>query len=187
MELICLFSQNVMHKKQKDALLGAVQAEAVGLARPPQPASIHDDTTPFFTYTSDEGDLLPIPAASTTVSVQELAPSATAEAEEHQIPIRVVEASIPLSYDRVAYSAPQRPEFASRSSRTTLSWVPVAIATVVIVLAVGYVSVAQSGVYAKISPESASALANRANQALGRVGDILEAWLAPEISYRRDF
>jgi len=47
------------HKREKDALLGAVQARSVGIAssRPPTP-SLHDFTEPFFTYRTERDDLI---------------------------------------------------------------------------------------------------------------------------------
>ena len=41
------------HKREKDALLGAVQARSVGIA-----SSLHDFTEPFFTYRTERDDLI---------------------------------------------------------------------------------------------------------------------------------
>ncbi|OGG80055.1 hypothetical protein A3A39_03115 [Candidatus Kaiserbacteria bacterium RIFCSPLOWO2_01_FULL_54_13] len=181
------------HKKEKDALLGAVQSEAVGIRpRGPQTAQgnitstsgASADSRPYFTYTSDEGDLLP---TTMGLEVENVLHASEVPLEEHRIPIRVVEPKISVPIESTLYPEGEEGTTRARSGalRTSLAWGSAALATVVIVLTIGYVSVANNALYSQIRSESSSALASRAAEAISLIGDVLESWLAPEVVYRR--
>ena len=63
-----------------------------------------------------------------------------------------------------------------------------AVATIVIILSVGYAWLGEGAIYARINPLSnsaASVIADRAYTAVARVGDILEELLVPELIFKR--
>ena len=180
----------VTHKKEKDRLLGAVQAEAVGITRSAQRPSIRDESGPYFTYTNDTDDLLPLSSSPPDFSQapEEPGTSLKGNAEqtpaiENKIPIRVLTTDIKQA---VSANRPVRQKPASGAWKPALSWTTAALATVVIVLTIGYVSVSNNALYAHVVPDSSSALASRASEALSRIGEVLESWIAPEMVYRRN-
>jgi len=193
----------VGHKKEKDALLGAVQAEAVGLstrvaAKDGHPERLenskYNGTSSYFTYTDDNGDLMPLSAESSSDFPDTPEESATfgeedkdevSTAVEHKIPIRVLEASSGIA-QMGSKNPPMPQKLVPESWKPALSWATGALATVVIVLTIGYVSVSTNALYARMVPDSSSALVNRASDALSRIAEILESWIAPEVVYRRD-
>lgn len=76
------------HKAEKDRLLGALQAESVGLQRQPSHQKIAEVTVnqEHFTYTQDRSDL--IPTLEKKVNDQERV--SAQQVREHAIPIRVI-------------------------------------------------------------------------------------------------
>ena len=105
----------VSHKKQKDALLGAVQAEAVGISRPSVNETMHSETLesgtydgagPYLTYKNEEGDLLPVisdrKGTDDAYFAADSFPTQTQTQDKvHKVPIRVLERelTIPKRYD----------------------------------------------------------------------------------------
>lgn len=192
------------HKAEKDALLAEVQAQAVGIDPLRSEASASHqtglkakETNPYFTYSSDDADLLPL---SSKVNVKkslnaslESSIFSSREAEiqssEHKIPIRVLGSDgFPEVREKVypeARSAPVTLSYGLQNHH--ILWIPAVVATVVIVFTIGYASLRNSALYAQISGESSLAVATQASQAISFVGDVLESWLAPEIIYRRQY
>lgn len=175
------------HKKEKDSLLAAVQAESVGLVRPHGSligrsekiarSALYDAAGPHFTYTSESGDLMPVLTAA----------SPGERADEHKVPIRILENKSKTTERITRNNHVSQPK--SRWA-TGFSWVSAAAATIVIVLSVGYISVANSAQYAKIeavSNQSASALVSGASEALSRLLNGIENLIAPEMLYERSF
>ena len=184
-------------KKAKSA------AEAVGLstrvaAKDGHPERLenskYNGTSSYFTYTDDNGDLMPLSAESSSDFPDTPEESATfgeedkdevSTAVEHKIPIRVLEASSGIA-QMGSKNPPMPQKLVPESWKPALSWATGALATVVIVLTIGYVSVSTNALYASMVPDSSSALVNRASDALSRIAEILESWIAPEVVYRRN-
>jgi len=184
------------HKKQKDALLAAVQAESVGI-RPPK--TVQKDLTdmtysgagPYMTYTKDESDLLPTMLEdpyNRSVSRQNEAPRSAHISRIHAIPIRKLE---PLGDEnteaerRYQLSRDSRP---ARRKKRPMSGarISVVVATIVIVVVVGYVSFQSSAVYTQLGlGNNGFALAAYVADALTSIGDFIENIVAPEIIFDR--
>ena len=192
------------HKKEKDALLASVQVEAVGLSRAPRgsggnPETLanarYDGETPYFTYTNDERNLLPLSNkkySSAEESFSHHSGIVDLDLEEKKIPIRVLETKIKSGNTTLRGVGPKGLVFKEKSQfsfrNPLLSWVSATLATIVIVLTIGYASVMNSARYAEIWPttnESALALASSASQAFSRIGEILERWITSEKVYQR--
>lgn len=174
------------HKKEKDSLLAAVQAEAVGLLRAHESLSgrsekiarkaLYEQSEPQFTYVSENSDLMPVFKPSLEKE---------SDSEEHKVPIRVLQES-----SRAEIRGTRNGYISKDSSpwKTGISWAVGSVATIVIVLAIGYVSVANSARYTQIeavTSQSASALMADATEIFSVILDRLEEMLAPEIIYDR--
>lgn len=173
------------HKKEKDSLLAAVQAEAVGLLRAHESLkaksekiarkALYEQSEPQFTYVSESADLMPVFKH----------PVEKAETpDERRVPIRVLQEASQEVRDTRDYRAPK----AGSPWKTGISWAVGSVATIVIVLAIGYVSVANSARYTQIeaiSSQSASALMTSASGILSEMLDRLEELVAPEIIYKK--
>ncbi len=191
------------HKKEKDALLAAVQAEAVGISRPAimstaaNPESLtnikYNGAGPYLKYTTEEDDLLPI-APQKYVQQENINISQVAEsAHTHSVPIRVLKASFAnISTDALIQSAgtPRGQKMSQKKGIRLPLLLPgvVVVATIVIVLSVGYTWLGEGAIYARINPLSntaASGLADQAFGAISKAGDFLEELLVPELVFKR--
>jgi len=172
------------HKKEKDSMLAAVQAESVGLRRPHESLigsseriardSLYNEAGPHFTYIAEGGDLLPV--LQTTGK----------RSEENKVPIRVVEER-PMSARNSRDIHIIQPKSAWQSG---ISWIAASAATIVIVLSIGYVAVTNSAQYARIEAvisdnQTASALLSGTSEIFLGLIDRIEHILAPEILYQR--
>jgi len=194
------------HKKEKDALLAAVQAESVGLTRPPESftearnasQAASQEEEPLFTYTSDESDLVPL---SGIVEVPEEAPMV------QRIPIQ--KSGIQVG----SISRNQRGEqlqttsdikrvthrFASsgssiRASEKTISYgIFLTVAAVlVLIVGAGLVRVKHPAMFATVFEAVAASPVHFAadkgqvfEPAIARVGDILENIVVRDLVYHR--
>ncbi len=180
------------HKKEKDGLLARVQSEAVGIVKVESQHGYagHNDTEPFFKYTSDDRDLLP------TLTLPELHEDGSEALEEvpdtleegaRILPIRVMR-----SYgDTVVVPHVIRPKNKTgRQSRMTNKYIAISgvLATIVIVLSVGVIMPKSGWVYTRAGIQegigSNTMVAGVATVAT-KIGDLLEQFLAPELIYRR--
>lgn len=179
----------VAHKKHKDALLAAVQAEAVGIR--PRKAPQNDLSSisysgagPYMTYTRDEADLLPVMTAdidSAFVSRDDDAPRSAYISSSPSLPIHKIdvrEASMATNSRRSLGGAKKRRSF----SGARLS---VAVATIVIVVVVGYVSFESNAIYTRAENVANLALVERASDLFAVMGDFIEDIVSPEVSYKR--
>ena len=180
------------HKKNKDALLAAVQAESVGIRRD----SGQNDTLshisygsagPFLKYTSDARELLPNLDGGDDSGTD-------VEREEFQIPIHIISSGkTPLS--SAGYNHENHADYGTIHSRrlsemTIYSLVlPAIMMTIVIVISLGFVSLKESSVYTDRSPESGGEKMLAAGAAAGalveKMAVVLETLLAPELVYIR--
>lgn len=187
------------HKKEKDSLLAAVQAESVGLHKASGVskelgiASDVDDR-PFFTYTMDEADLMPFQVSDDTVAVDgTAAESALAkqprDSREYVIPIRTTQSPLHHRQAAVRHAAPYPPQRAGIGGNALKQGVLLvgALATVVIFLGVGFTSLRHSSLYAgqKTLQNGVHGLTASAADAFRALGDLLEGVVVPGVEYRR--
>lgn len=174
------------HKEGKDALLGAVQVESVGLKTPEVQGEVVRGygRSPVLQYTGDERDLLPtIESRDEVFTYTKEEPKE--EDEEFVIPIRVRHGEV-----EKVQKMPIHFPVALEPRRSML---PVALATslftIVIVLSLGFVSLKKSSVYTSNEnndgTKGLSQLASVGSVFINRAGDLLEKWFVPELVYRR--
>jgi hypothetical protein len=182
------------HKREKDALLAAVQTESVGLKKNDSRAAEVQNLSyagagPFLIYTKDEGDLLPVLKDGEVLTHDSDAPDY--QEGIHQVPIHIVRRNSGYARDVSRENRSMRKERSGISGKTIFYGSLAATAlTIVIVLSFGFSSIRESSVYAFRSvgePASAGASLSGISRVLAKVGDILEHWIVPEIIYRRSF
>lgn len=189
------------HKREKDSLLAAVQAESVGLARttstapatpivihrPPAPQIVQKprEVAPIYThlsYIQEDTDLIPQIREKDTYAInQEVSPRETGHSQRHELN------AIPIRVDRTPkIMTPPLPPVhyqpVRKSGKTIFTATKVLTAlTVVIMLSVGIVQLKDSSTYAITDTSYAAA----AYAAVDRIGDILENIVVTELVYRR--
>ena len=187
----------VGHKKEKDSLLAAVQSEAVGIVKPERSDAYagesRDDAEPYFKYTSDDRDLLPVVSEAYSDRPEEMVdvPDASGE-ESHTLPIRVVRSyEVPTVVRHIVAQeiAGNRKKKTIQRTRMSNTYIAISgvLATIVIVLSVGVIMPKSGWVYTRGGTEvlKSSAMLAGVSAAITRVGDLLEGILAPELTYRR--
>lgn len=180
------------HKESKDALLGAVQAQSVGL-RAPMTGDANEEGSdyltdePFFRYTSDNRELMPVLEDSHEDNDGEI------EEDAHQIPIHVGRASaMPARHLLEHESGSLMPSAGSGgiSEKTMYSLVlPAMVMTIVIVISLGFVSLKTSSVFTvndSMEVGGRALTAGAAGALVERLADALEVILAPELVYIRE-
>lgn len=186
------------HKKQKDALLAAVQVEAVGI-RPSKPSALERNDVgysgggPYMTYTRDEQDLLPTISSSSireSVSGMDEEPRSARDLSVHAIPIRKIDQqrdnyNSNNSMRSRSSGVPETRQRRRGKLHLRSALVPAAVATIVIVIVAGYVSFQSNAIYTQASPASGLALALRVADVLSKIGDVIEDFVSPEIRYSR--
>ncbi|MDB5238008.1 MAG: hypothetical protein JWM46_278 [Candidatus Kaiserbacteria bacterium] len=171
------------HKSQKDSMLAAVQSEAVGLMLP-KPAESPMPSSPLFNYTADTRELMPKMDRKPDPVQDELR-------EQYNIPIRVVRTA-----PRLTTMTPQRPvAYVAPKAKTSDITISRAIGagvalTFVIVLSYGFVTLKKQSTYTfnftkSMNSVTKNALTASAGAAVGRMGDVLENMVAPEMTYVR--
>lgn len=195
------------HKKEKDALLGAVQSESVGIQKR-TPSTEHPEylsndsysgSGPLLNYVSDEGDLMPVTmspedehetAGASLMNVPEEKSVDNAESQEEQeqlIPIR----RIPTKPVRIKTVIPTRYVTSQGAQKSRLAPMPLllaAAATIVIVVSAGYAStLKQNSVYSVAARKvpALSALSASVDTAFEEIADLLEPLLTRELVYQR--
>lgn len=177
------------HKLQKDSMLAAVQSEAVGLtfSKPAQSVAQYVPTDePLLTYTSDTHDLMPM------LGEKKRDPVSEGLREEFNIPIRIVRA--PVVKSPVSVQRPIRTSIVPKKGNSDMAisraiGAGVAL-TFVIVLSYGFVTLKQKSVYtvnfgSGMKTVSQSALTASAAGAFNNILDVVEHWIAPELTYTR--
>ncbi|MCR4325220.1 MAG: hypothetical protein NUV59_00220 [Patescibacteria group bacterium] len=183
------------HKKEKDALLAAVQTQSVGIPRPAaQALSVRPSTShngEFFTYTRDDSvDLMPyLPNKTPEGDADgEIGDETIISVPEHNIPIHVdrhlsTRKMPPLRQNMPVYAAGKRK---SRRSLLPAASVAVAVFTVAIVLSLGLYTLKDGATYTMGTPKTIpQSLTASASAALNSIGEVLEAILVPELVYKR--
>ena len=188
------------HKQEKDGLLGAVQAQSVGLERRPMAEGIprnnamgtedalqthHNDPEPFFTYTRDDRELLPVMEKPALVS-EEINPD-----QKHMVPIRVIPKGEILHHTghvkRVKSGGGVHGKTIYYGTFKSLA---TAALTIVIVLSFGFVTLKNSSVYSSnTTPRGAvvqrSTFAAGAAAAFEWVAEFVQDFLVKELIYKR--
>jgi hypothetical protein len=198
------------HKNEKDRLLGAVQAQSVGLVRPTAdviPSKKSEDSlkeadylSEAYTYTADVSDLTPM--AKDDLSEREYVAnreSGAVEDEQHPVPIRIESTHVrPVAYqyeeeeildhsERVKYVKSE-----VRRPRKTIFYgtMGAAALTVAIVLYFGFSIVSSNSTYA-ISGSREEGTGHQglfsasASNAFLLVGDMVARIFVPELVYKR--
>lgn len=188
------------HKKEKDALLAALQSESVGLAgkdvvNDTQQQAANAEASPFFTYKSDNRDLIPTlapPLVQTYSSVSDDAERVVGMKEgERRLPIHVSrderfpQTSVSRNHQgRIYISAPRK-----RPKTAIYSTLAATLATIVIVLSLGITTLREQSLYAAVAISREALLSAPYGPVIAagltRIGDTLEDLLVPEITYRR--
>lgn len=187
----------VAHKKEKDALLAAVQSDAVGLSKSEKPEEVEEpefagiDNGPYLTYTRDERDLLPsLHIPDDSEENPELPEEVSVEEEAVPVPVRVISPGPRIEVpQRVVFTAQRT---SPRQSKRGYGALVAATLTIVVVVAVGFSTFSRSSTYA-VAPGASDAASGAA--ALGytervragfeRLGAVLEYFVVPELVYRR--
>ncbi len=196
------------HKKEKDNLLGAVQAESVGISRnndvsipAEEPHKSHyNGPGPFLNYTSDNRDLLPVMPKAKEIPENEEVKSIHFQEEdldkEYVVPIRKVRtmttSTHPYSGDRSTEKhIPARVRTSGKTIyKGTFRTLGVAALTIVIVLSFGFVTLKNSSVYGTNTIRGGVAIERNmftagAAGALERIENFLQNFLVKELIYKR--
>ncbi len=179
------------HKKEKDALLAAVQIESVGLQRKNSSnASGHLERYaspgPLLTYTTEEKDLIPnlapIRKEEAARIEQTSRPEPLPQAEPQPVPSMVQQTRPHIA--RVVPQPIRRKERTKRRSTAAVYGKMAAAAlTIVIVLSFGFASLKSNATYTLI-PEGKLSTASAA-AAIEKIGQTLENWVSRELVYKR--
>jgi hypothetical protein len=173
------------HKKEKDALLAAVQSEALGLkaSKTIDIDRAADRHTPIhdIRYVSDNRDLLPIPAKKevSLVSEQPIPAIVTPQRE-------IIVQKPPIQVKMPHYEAPRvaRPKHSAK--RKVFIGSSVGILTIILVLSVGLFTIEGNPTIMKVRDNVASSAMTAATlDAANRVGDVIEDVVSPLIRYER--
>ncbi|MBI4088392.1 hypothetical protein HY418_03395 [Candidatus Kaiserbacteria bacterium] len=183
------------HKREKDALLAAVQADSVGIVHSsesvPAASSSNQEENPYLRYIQDQGDLMPvIESLDAKLSGSLNESSEERDPEEYKIPIRV---GRPILTHRSAYGLAMSETPATMNSKKLgkksmfYGLLAASAFTVVIVLSMGLSSLQERSIYAlgTLHAISREKLAAGAASALTGAGDVIERLLVRELVYRR--
>ena len=189
------------HKSSKDALLAAVQSDSVGFSR-----ARHDAAAPLpeeeaeMTYFSDSADLMPVTTpreasgasvfSSLAVPVAEATPRQSDPVSEEQtdpgytvVPIRKVTRVADMS-DK-ATPVRGRHKRANTGSSRRLYFATGALATIVIVLSLGFGTLKGGATYTVVHRASNAAMALQAAKPLEAIASFLEEHVIPPLTYVR--
>ncbi len=195
------------HKQEKDSLLGAVQAQSVGISRnnistttEGAHGSHYNGPGPFLNYTSDNRDLLPVMPKAKEIPENEEVKSIHFQEEdldkEYVVPIRKVRtmttSTHPYSGDRSTEKhIPARVRTSGKTIyKGTFRTLGVAALTIVIVLSFGFVTLKNSSVYGTNTIRGGVAIERNmftagAAETLRWIGNFLENLMAKELIYKR--
>ena len=180
----------IQHKKEKDALLAAVQAASVGIqARESsvERSSRVDANKSFelhFTYAPENKDLIPAIAEDSLESINAMENSL--EDETHPIPIHIVRKDLPhAEASRVPIHPPQSSKsLAFRRRIATTAKILGGVAVALVLVIGGFISLKDAS-YAS-GREGRTALVASVYRSLDGFTSYLERLLVPEIIYTRN-
>lgn len=179
------------HKKSKDALLAAVQAESVGISREHLKRQEEDlsgmsygTAGPFLNYTEDARELLP------KIDNRPINEESEVLKSEYSIPIHVIDLKVDTSKKGESWHGESTPATRDLYRKTGNLLLPAMVGTIVIVISLGFISLKNSSTYTSNIKEGGdngkNMLAGAASAWVGRVGDTLEPYLSPELIYIRE-
>ena len=205
----------LQHKKEKDSLLAAVQAESVGIFRPMDvSASVGGaleidlaSSAPHFTYTKEEANPLPFAEDGSLESREAQEPNSDDTAEEltlqeaeseatHSIPIpiRIIDPGLARSRiitlpNLISPTSAERKGRLSGNTMKNIVFSGVAL-TFIVIFSVGFLSFKNESIYAIWASQDTLAkksevLVAGAATVLLDIGGLLESWLVPELIYKR--
>lgn len=190
------------HKREKDALLAAVQSEAVGLKKSdPHSSQVKNlsyaGAGPFLNYVREEKDLMPLLGEQGLSSGDVLEMEKTTPPSVHEVPIRKVHPHNSLrsiTRRRVSRHEIHREKKSGAMHGKTIFYGTFAAAalTIVIVLSFGFPSFKTGSLYTVNIPAIKNTLAAKAMTAsvaesFGLISDTLERLIVPELVYKRTF
>lgn len=181
----------VQHKREKDALLAAVQAEAVGLKQPAPKESAgtsrpeHVLALPKVTYMPENRDLLPI-LLEKKESVQ-YPVSNFSEIRMRAPEIENNTTPVPPFVPPAIQRSIRTPERTVRKSRKRGVAAAVAALTIIVVLSVGITASKNTAAFA-IMRDSAqmASMSAAAASVVDSIGDFAEDIVSPELVYNRE-
>lgn len=188
------------HKKEKDSLLGAVQAQSVGITRgdtlsaKDASGDSYAGAGPFFTYTSDTGDLLPIRNKAEPIQApKEIPTNVHADRgfdEKYVVPIRITPKEILQHTRRVKYVKSKGATHGKTIYYGTIGKMAAAALTIVIVLSFGFATLKNSSIYGTNGKPGESVLQRNvftasAAEAIRQVGNFLGNLFVTELVYKR--
>ena len=190
----------VAHKQEKDGLLGAVQAQSVGIARSSDagigeaPQTRYNGPGPFLTYTRVDRDLFPTIVKSRPVSEREETVGNGSHTQAYTVPIRKIRSPIPHG-ERARGRYESKVQNRVRTHGKTMNYgtfrtLAAAALTIVIVLSFGLVTLKNGSVYTTTeSPSGAvvgrNMLAGAASTAFEWMRKFAQNLLEQELSYKR--
>lgn len=180
------------HKKEKDALLGAVQSRSVGVATVRASGAGYElDEEPFFTYRTDGvNDLLPLNRSDIgeVNGNRDMWNNSQRYDTKNQIPIRI----IGEKKGNITFGEKRNEKYRVAIHGKSMFYGTFAVLTlsVVIVLSIGFVVLKSSSLYAFSLPgvgqrQSGTALTGMAIGVLSATAESLERLLAQELTYVR--
>ncbi|MSU73967.1 DNA-binding protein [Candidatus Kaiserbacteria bacterium] len=190
------------HKQEKDGLLGAVQAQSVGISRGDASILSSEDAHgshyngpgPFLTYTRDDRDLIPVlnaPESSLPSSYEGFRDSQKDAQVSVPVPIRVLPKkeilyhTHPVKHVKLGSSTHGKTMYYG-----TFRGLAAAALTIVIVLSFGFVTLKDGSVYGtRITPSGTVIQRNMftasAAGALEWIGHFLQNFLVKDLIYKR--
>lgn len=170
----------VQHKASKDALLAAVQADSVGFSKPePAPVSQQRESDSL-RYFSDTGDLIPAIAHAhepeqqlQRTLVQERKPE---EEKSTPVPIRRLDSR---------NSSRPTPRMLRGRSRAPLYVAAAGLATIVVVLSIGFTSLKSTATYTMANKLRNTAAVLGGAKDLESIADFIETYFIPQLTYTR--
>jgi hypothetical protein len=148
----------VEHKKEKDALLAAVQASAVGLAKQPQqsvPIRIQNEKGEEYVYSNEDVDLVPMIPEISTMDEAVTQANEDQEVVVNSIPIHVLRE---MEFQDLPTARIQQTSsiFSNRPWQFMLmaGRVPAALTVVIILSLFGYFSFSKNAQYASVASSS---------------------------------
>lgn len=177
----------VAHKAEKDALLAAVQSEAVGLKPVIEQTPVstprveHILVLPQMNYVQESADLLPVIPEK---SKEDSYPLRNFQA----VPLQTRPATAIPEETRSARAVPT-PVIASKSSKSTRARVPktlIGALTIILVLSVGFAGMKSTGTLTRIQESGTmNEMTAGAAETVGGIGDVIENWVSPPLLYER--
>ena len=178
----------LQHKKNKDSLLAAVQAESVGIRRNNESREHfkldNNEKETFYRYVHEDEDLIPTPLLA-----QDNVGEISQKDQVSKVPIRILSHGYDSQEEVYRETEKDTVQITSRSripGKTIYrALLPVAILMIIAVLSVSFVSLKSASVYTLKATNASSQMVAAVAAATTRIADILEPLLTSEIKFNR--